>query len=808
MNSYIFIFFSLLLVYDLFCVFSNKNKDEVGLNIFWSLAVITIDIIFFSTILAILGIYSLSLINLIVILHHAFLFVLLKRKRYLISVTEIVFTFKNYKFNNFVILILLICSVLYAAFPTKYMLAGRDPGLYFLNGIHIAKTGNMQYESDNYLNENYDDIKDVVELGYVGIYSAYDFDNLSDKPGDLIPQFMPMFPSALAIGYDLGGTEALNRVNGYLSIMSLLAIYYFAKRFFNTESACLAILFMAFNPAQLWGARVTETEILSQFLFFVSMYVFILGWNKNDNKLTILSGLLIGFSVMNRMDSYIFGLGVYALLTYCALLNRVKLRIAINCAAAYTISGGISFIYGILFSRPYFIDHWRNGTLSLIIYINLLFVGLSLISVIVGRIFISKKSIKNFIFEILCNKKKLFISCLILFILFLFAYFIRPLLYYGDIYNGFNSRAMVEFSWYTSFTIIPLAIFGLYSILYCGGKDKDAERMFLFLLISISSIFAYIIRPSITPDHIWAGRRWITVNIPTVFILGAYGITNLKFRKFNKRIKILLVSVVTVFMIIQSRPFMFTKIMDNIEYQHDLLARDLDDDKVYFTDNEEIASIMKFMYDKNVYYMNSSNVEGVVTYLDNHDSLYYIGNENFFNKARFELSSERRSTHIIEGKFLEKVMGKFPRKLYDRKREASVFLLTSREQNSDGSKVIEFDMENDFFQLNGKYKKGIGYYSEGKEGIVFYGPYIRLEKGKYKMVANVNLNGTDDGLMKGYFDITYNSGETMVAKKEFDKAGNVEIQFELEDAVDSLEIRLYSYKGSIISCDKVSLSKE
>lgn len=47
------------------------------------------------------------------------------------------------------------------------MLGGRDPGLYYLNGIHIAQTGAYQYEEDLYLTENYEELEGVVTPGYM-----------------------------------------------------------------------------------------------------------------------------------------------------------------------------------------------------------------------------------------------------------------------------------------------------------------------------------------------------------------------------------------------------------------------------------------------------------------------------------------------------------------------------------------------------------------------------------------------------------------------------------------------------------------
>ena len=153
-------------------------------------------------------------------------------------------------------------------------------------------------------------------------------------------------------------------------------------------------------------------------------------------------------------------------------------------------------------------------------------------------------------------------------------------------------------------------------------------------------------------------------------------------------------------------------------------------------------------------------------------------------------------------------MGSFPRKLYDRKSEASIFLLKNKIiENEDGTTIL-FDMDTDFYLLNGYYNEDYGYSSKGDSGIVFYGPYISLEKGIYKVIADISIQGSEDNSMKGYFDITYNNGETEITKTEFSKSGKVEMQFKLEENVDFLEIRLFAYKDSIVMCKQVTLSSD
>ncbi len=128
--------------------------------------------------------------------------------------------------------LLLISFCLCFFFPTKYMPAGRDPGVYLINGVHIAKTGGITYESNVYLNEHYEEVKDLLKLDAPGFYSEYEY-GISKEPGSVVTQFLHMFPSLLAVGYRVGGLEGLVRVNAFINFFALGIMYLLTKRMFG-----------------------------------------------------------------------------------------------------------------------------------------------------------------------------------------------------------------------------------------------------------------------------------------------------------------------------------------------------------------------------------------------------------------------------------------------------------------------------------------------------------------------------------------------------------------------------------------------
>ena len=246
--------------------------------------------------------------------------------------------------------LLLISFCLCFFFPTKYMPAGRDPGVYLINGVHIAKTGGITYESNVYLNEHYEEVKDLLKLDAPGFYSGYEY-GISKEPGSVVTQFLHMFPSMLAVGYRLGGLEGLVRINAFINFFALGIMYLLAKRMFGEKAAGLALLFLTFNPAQLWAGRITQTELLSQMLLFFGIYWFYEGWETEKLRYAGYAGLLFGISTFNRIDAYIIGVGILVMWGYCEWFE-VKKKYARVAAGLYLILGAAALGYGFIFSYP------------------------------------------------------------------------------------------------------------------------------------------------------------------------------------------------------------------------------------------------------------------------------------------------------------------------------------------------------------------------------------------------------------------------------------------------------------------------
>ena len=771
----------------------DEAEGKTGLFLTISLVAEVIQLSLTVILLSLLKRYSLTALTLINGIQLLLLaFAVSKHAKTFFGWREFLGRVKKERWNKLLLVMLIVGFFLYGLFPSKYMLGGRDYGLYILNGIHLSQTGSLQYESDVFINENYEKLEGVVSPGYPALTSPVNSESFDGEPGDISPQFMPMFSALLAVGYDLAGLEGLIRVNMVIGVLALLVLYYLAKEFFHKKAALLLTAFMLLNPAQLWGARITETEILSQVLFFSSMYVFLQAWKSGEKKRYMLAGFLLGIGCMNRIDTLIYGLGLFVMLVYCILWNRNLKKPVWAACKSYMLVSLAALLYGSVFSTVYFADLWNGGALSTAVYINAAGLLAALFAEAATRFFYKSKG-KNRILQVVENKTALAGCCCVLGAVFLFLYLVRP--HMGE---GMEYRSLVEFCWYTTVFMVGFMVWGIYKLLKSEGRNS--ERYFVLLLIGMSSLLAYLIRPSITPDHIWASRRWITVNIPFVLLFGCYGLIKCTFwnPRIAKGLQVLAGAAVSVLFLWRCKPFLLVPIMDGIEDAYERLAWQMAPDTVYFTTDEKIASFLRYVYDKSVYMVDTEDLSRLVNYVKDEGSVFYVGNSGALGEARFHLGYETIYEDEVRVKTLESSVGRYPRTIYEERFDLSVSRLTPQE-----SSVIRLGRSD--MRLDAAHYEEGRIVAEKQGGTIFYGPYAALEKGRYRVTLDLEYHQRPEG--EFYVDIVSSGASAEHAKQEIAGNGITTVDFELEEKRDGIEIRLFAGPNDGVVCKEILLER-
>lgn len=581
--------------------------------------------------------------------------------------------------------IFLFIFTLYVIAPTTPFAIGRDPSAYFVQGIHIAQTGKVTYDINTFYEENYDSVKDFMKIEYGGFYDSYKY-GVSQRQGSITFQFLNMFPSGLAIGYAIAGIPGLQAVNAILGIVGLMVIYWFVHLFFGKKEAILTVILLGLNPAQIYSARITQSELLCQLMLFLGFIFIFEGIRKNIPFILTVGSLILGLNTFNRIDMYLVSLTVYIWAIYILLYRKDKISTALNVGITYGVVSILGLLYSFLFSYPYLEEHFNLIVLKALLAVTALFMVVFLIIAILRKGVLKSAEFKEPLRFVEKEKYRYFLSAIIV-LFFLGLYYIRPLLKLeippDEEGIRFYSNAVVEFCFYVSAVMIPFSVYGFNAII----KEKliKNEEFILFMLTGLINLVVYLWQPTIASDHIWASRRWITICIPYIFILGIYGFNLIYFKYFNSFIKTSLLLIILVITLLPNKAFVLEKINNNILLQYEYLAKSLDSEAIYICNNKIAVLTLRGIFNKsNVYwYEDATSKEekrqmqkSLSKFIKEYGELHCLGTP----PAAIEMSQSNINIgNVVDwflyGEELERAKGRMPDEIIERKIDLSDYTL-------------------------------------------------------------------------------------------------------------------------------------
>ena len=705
------------------------------------------------------------------------------------------------KLEKPLIVILILAGVLYLSFPTYYMWSGRDYGIYVIHAMHTAQTGKIVYEADQWLNENYEQLDEVIEIGYPAFYSSYE-EGLSEEPGDINPQFLPLYWCLLAVGYNLAGIEGLVRITAFLSLITLSVFYFFLKHFAGNKAAVAGTLLLAICPAQIWGARITQSEQMAQLLFVLTAFLFALGWEKNKNALLYLATAILGIGSFCRMDNYVLGLGIICMGIYATLFSKQKKRAVFWCVIQYLIWFVVTLAYMYFIHPGYFWDHWERDVLRNVVYGNAAFFIVYFVVWIICRL--KKMEWSGFICGLSKSKKTgIVVFSLAIFYILLF-YFARPLLSEHKFADSLR-----QYSFYFSPILLLFIAVGAGKILRASDGEEFArkvEPLFLFLGMGMISVLLYTYRPSITMDHFFMSRRWIPVNFPIFFFLAVTGFFWLFDKRKDKKaffylkqgILLLCGSLTLIYMIDKDRILMKEPAYKGIEEDYAEIVDNLPQDGVILTNQAGIAGMLRYGYNQAIYLLKEDlDADQLADYMKAGNRVYYMGNL-YTSDISWRTDGELIYSGLINGNSPESSMGYYPKEIQESREAVNLYSLIPKEGNYRNliPAVQVFDesiREQDKIKLSGT-------------GCIFYGPYIELPAGNYELYIRMESGVLSKGKI-GTMEIVVDE-EVIYAEAVELSDTQVCLSFEVPDEGGILQTRFIKNCEEDAECLMLRLCKE
>lgn len=178
---------------------------------------------------------------------------------------------------------------------------GRDPVTYVVSGIHTARSGSWVVDDEvvrsigeehreAFLGGDLRETHGHWGARFLGWYL------MDPDTGRVVPQGLPLYPSAIAVGYLLGGVHMALRVTTILAIAAIVALFFLGRRLLNTAVGITAAALLLVSPAQVWFSRFANAESIAQLLVIVGLYGLVMHRRHGVSAYGLLAALAFGLS--------------------------------------------------------------------------------------------------------------------------------------------------------------------------------------------------------------------------------------------------------------------------------------------------------------------------------------------------------------------------------------------------------------------------------------------------------------------------------------------------------------------------------
>lgn len=456
----------------------------------------------------------------------------LKESR-VINLIAVVFVFAWLIFNSF--------------YTSQNIYQYRDPAVYNITARWLMDNEDLNIPVDKTLS-------DGTNEEFINQSSAFHVS--SDDDSKLYAQGLHLLPVfASGVGRLTDESKAL-KTNVIFGAVALLALYSFIRIFVKPRYAFLGIVLFSFSLPFLYFSRDMYTEPLLVAMLFSSLALLYQAMKERKTIYWAISGILIGASTMVRVDSYlpifgmVIGIGLFVAFLNKRSRNNIKnelLAFIIGCLAMCTIG----LLDLVVLSKYYY--ETLDGALSVGMMFSLLLmvIIIAYVAVVIAwktkYIKILDKATKKWRNPVLLALLSLMLVLAIVapmtrnggekFEIREIAAFQSPILIKDEVNSEPSESTALWVVWYLG---LPVAIASLAGLLIYSKKFLYNKNFLIapFLAIAISVSLFYLFEPKITPDHVWASRRLLTVTFPAIIFFSMVGAENLfKFLKSKWIIK-------------------------------------------------------------------------------------------------------------------------------------------------------------------------------------------------------------------------------------------------------------------------------
>lgn len=406
----------------------------------------------------------------------------------------------------------LVWVVVNARFASQWLAVTRDPGFLTLEGIWLSK-----HTSPNPPAQAMIDIEAQVPGTLVGD-AAYHV-----RDGVLHVQGAKLVPGLAAVSGWVGGIHGVLIGNILVGAVALLLFYGLARQMTGPLWGLAATTALAISMPFIGFTRAVYTEPAVVALTFGGITMLWAAYRTGSRFRFVLGGALVGAGGLARIDGAAVTIGLLIGLALVAagtttLRRRRELRGAYLRAG---IAAGAVSALGLLelaIDSPEYLYDLRHEAIEL--------VAATLVAAAIGVLVLAGPPWRR-IAGYLATRARLFGGAAAGLVVLIGATLAsRPLWFQAagmtaGSSQSFDAQSVTWIAMYYSWVVVAAAVLGLAFALRSALIRREPNLLAALTIISAPSLL-YLVNISITPDQLWAMRRFLPVTIPGFLLLAAW----------------------------------------------------------------------------------------------------------------------------------------------------------------------------------------------------------------------------------------------------------------------------------------------
>ncbi len=212
--------------------------------------------------------------------------------------------------------LLVVASALFLR-PGETLIGGEDTGIYYTSGVAMARQGSI-FLHDPILADIDGDTATVRHLLINTDARRFPLQGdkrftaffTSDKSGEIVPQFLHLWPAWLAICYSLFGALGPAFAAPVCGLLGVLGLVLLGRRLFGWPVGLIAGLFLTLNGIQVWFVRQSYTEAYQQFVLLAALLGLVLLEERRDPRTmrlgAVVAALALGTAALTHQEIVFF----------------------------------------------------------------------------------------------------------------------------------------------------------------------------------------------------------------------------------------------------------------------------------------------------------------------------------------------------------------------------------------------------------------------------------------------------------------------------------------------------------------------